>query len=31
MRTTIDIGEIIYKAVNTTAVKATIDGKVYRD
>lgn len=31
MRTTIDIGEIIYKAINTTAVKAEIDGKVYRN
>lgn len=31
MRTTIDIGEIIYKAINTTAVKAEIDGDVYRN
>ena len=31
MRTTIDIGEIIYKVINTTAVKAEIDGDVYRD
>lgn len=31
MRTTIDIGEILYKAINTSAVKAEIDGKVYRN
>jgi len=31
MRTTIDIGEIIYKVINTTAVKAVIDGDLYRN
>lgn len=31
MKSTFDILDIIYPIINTTAVKATLDGKVYRN